>query len=157
MKLPSIALLFLVALAVSVPTSAAAKAPVLGFARIPGTVVNVVDGDTCDVEFRFVVRVRLLAGDQGCWTDESHLQGSIKDLAERKASRDRGLAAAKSLRDKAVGKPCFVEFELKSNRMIDYLTMERLLANVESDGDNLGLYQVSEGHASTRKGGPLGE
>lgn len=135
--------------------SAVVAAP-LGLAKIPGTVVEGVDGDTCDVEFRVVVRVRLLAGDKGCWADEAHLQSSIKDPKERVASRDRGLAATKSLEDKALGKPCLVTIPLTSSRVIDYLTLERLLANIEVDGDNLGEYQIRTKHASSTKGGKLG-
>ena len=142
---------------VAVGDFACAAPPPLGLARIPGTVVNGVDGDTLDVEFRVVVRVRLLAGDKGCWADETHLQSSIKDPIERIAKRDSGLASQQSLKDRSLGKPCLVSIPLNSTRVIDYLTMERLLANVEVDGENLGEYQVRTKHAATQKGLPLGQ
>lgn len=146
---------FLAVAAVSVP-SALAVAPPVPAINLMGTMVNVVDGDTADFEFRVVVRVRLLAGDGGCWADETHLQKSIADPVERKASRDRGLAAEKSLEDKALGKMCLVSLPLNSNRVIDYMTLERLLAHASLDGEDLGEYQVKNGHASHTKGGELG-
>lgn len=115
---------------------------------LPGQVVGVVDGDTVDFEVRLVVRVRLLAGDEECWAPESR----TKDAAEKKL----GLASTDSLKRLALGRSGSLSLPLVSRRLIDYMTLERLLGNVWVDGQSLGAAQVRAGHASTTKDGPLG-
>lgn len=134
----------------------AAPPPVV---RLPGTVVNVVDGDTEDVEVRFIVRVRLLADEAGtgCWAPESHLQSSIKNEAERKAEKQRGDDATKSLEDRSLGKECLMAVPLTSNRLLDLITLGRFLGTVTVGDESMGEYQVRTKHASTHKGGKLGE
>ena len=116
---------------------------------LPGQVVNVVDGDTLDVEFRVVVRVRLLAGDGECWAPETR----TKDVAEKRL----GLASKAHLEMIALGKPALVDLPLTSKRVIDYMTLERLLADVLVDGLSLGTMQITSEHASGSKSGELGE
>jgi endonuclease YncB( thermonuclease family) len=115
---------------------------------LPCTVANVVDGDTVDVELRVVVRVRLLAGERECWAPESR----TLDAAEKKL----GLAAKSHLEKIAGGKPGLVTFPIGSNRVIDYMTLERLLADVVVDGKSIGAEQIRTKHASSTKGGVLG-
>lgn len=116
---------------------------------LAGTVVNIVDGDTEDIEFRIVVRFRLVSGGKGCWSPESR----TKNLVEKQL----GLAAKQSLKDASLDKPCLVTIPVKSIRLIDYMTMERVLGDVWVEGESMGAMQVRTKHASTTKGGKLGE
>lgn len=116
---------------------------------MPAQVVGVVDGDTVDVEMRFVVRVRLLADGRECWAPESR----TKDLEEKRL----GLVAKEHLTRHALGRECLVSVPLHSGRLIDYMTLERLLADVWVGGESLGAMQIRTGNASTTKGGDLGK
>ena len=117
---------------------------------LPCTVVNVVDGDTVDVEVRLVVRVRLLADDaRGTWAPESR----TLDLDEKK----RGLAAKENMRRLAEGKQGLLDVPITSDRLIDAMTLERLLAVVYVDGRSLGAQQIKQKFASSTKGGVLGK
>jgi endonuclease YncB( thermonuclease family) len=115
---------------------------------LPCTVTNVVDGDTVDVELRVVVRVRLVAGEGECWAPESR----TTDLAEKR----QGLASKAHLKKLALGREALVTFPIGSQRVIDYMTLERLLADVVVEGKSLGAEQIRAKHASTTKGGRLG-
>lgn len=107
-------------------------------------VVNVVDGDTVDVEVKRVIRVRLL----GAWSPESR----TKDAAEKA----RGLAAKEHLRaaaencDAVLFIPGSVDFQ-------DVTTLGRVLGQVwlvNSDGttgESLAKMQVRAGHATPTK------
>lgn len=137
-------------------------------AHIVGRVVNVVDGDTLDVEIDTrievpgeggvqlvdhgprILRVRLLADldGRGCWASESR----TLNLPEKR----RGLAAKANLNKLAMGQSCVVDLKLVSRRLIDYLTLERALAVVRVDGKSLGELQIQAKHASSTKGGRLG-
>ncbi len=117
---------------------------------VPGTVSNIVDGDTLDVELRLVVRVRLLADDQrGCWAPESR----TTDLAEKR----RGLAAKANMQTMAAGKSCLLSVPITSDRLIDALTLERVLGVIYVDGRSLGAEQIRSGFAASVKGGELGK
>jgi len=115
---------------------------------LPCTVTNIVDGDTVDVELRVVVRVRLLAGEKECWAPESR----TSDAAEKIL----GLAAKANLEKIALNKAALVTFPITSNRVIDYMTLERLLADVRVGEHSIGALQIKSKHASSMKGGVLG-
>jgi len=117
---------------------------------VPGRVVNVIDGDTVDVEVSLVVRVRLLADDtRGCWAPESR----TKNLAEKKL----GLAAKQAMIEMALDQPCLLDIPLKSPRLIDHMTLERMLAIVYVRGKSVGAVQIENKRASSTKGGKLGK
>lgn len=118
-----------------------AEAPPLGVC-LPGTIVNVVDGDTVDVETKMVVRVRL----RDCWAPESR----TTDLAEKK----RGLASKDNLVRLAHGQTCRA-FIPVSKFLTSSLTLDRVLGQVWVDGDSLDLstLQVQQGYATRTKVG----
>ena len=138
-------------------------------ARISGTVVGVVDGDTVDASIPMsiwvtdehgkwvsstgsrIVRIRLLADSngRGCWAPESR----TKDPKEKL----KGLASKGHLLTIAMGKKCVVVVPLKSDRLIDYMSLERLLTVVEVGGKSLGELQIKAEYASSTKGGKLGQ
>lgn len=119
--------------------------------ELPGTIAHHVDGDTLDVEFRFKVRIRLMADDKrGCWSPESR----TKNPVEKKL----GLAAKANLeRISPIGSPCVVALPLWSDELKDYHTLERILATVRVRGVSLGEEQIRSKNASSTKGGKLGE
>src|SRR5262245_37647133 len=149
------ALLWLAALAIGAatcPIAASSAQTVAPAAQItvPCLVPNVVDGDTVDLELRVVVRVRLVAtGGRGCWAPESR----TTNLAEK----ERGLAAKRNLERMALGKAGLLSVPLKSDRLIDVMTLERILGEVYVAGKSLGDEQIRQGFASSTKGGPLGK
>lgn len=131
------------------PAAAGADSPAARI-TVPGRVVNVVDGDTVDVEVSLVVRVRLLADDnRGCWAPESR----TKNAAEKKL----GLVAKQAMINMALDRDCLLDVPLKSPRLIDHLTLERMLAIVYVDGKSLGAVQIENKRASSQKGGQLGK
>lgn len=155
-----------VALAVSTPAGAAppscaerepAERSVLVAKRslepritLPCVITGVVDGDTLDCELRLVVRVRLVAdADRGAWAPESR----TTDQAEKKL----GLAAKANLEKLALGKEGLLSVPIRSPRLVDALTLERVLGEVIVDGKSLGAVQIRQGHASSTKGGRLGQ
>lgn len=103
-------------------------------------VVNVVDGDTVDVEVRRVLRVRLI----DCWAPESR----TKDKAEKK----KGLAAKAHLKSIAEDKPgvLFIPGS-RRQRLSDILTLNRLAGYVFVEGESIGQLQRQAGHASAEK------
>lgn len=111
-------------------------------------VVEVIDGDTLEVEVVKRVRVRLL----DCWAPESR----TKDVAEKQ----KGLIAKAHLRQIAEGQPgvLFVAGH-ETCEVGDSLTLGRVLGQVWVDANtkqSLAEQQVANKLASTRKGGPLG-
>ena len=111
-------------------------------------VLNVVDGDTLDVEVKIRARVRLL----DCWAPESR----TLDLEEKQ----RGLAAKARLKELTTTGSgiVFIPTE-QAHSIADTLTSDRILGRVWMDGQDrdLSSQQVAEGHASTMKGGAAGE
>lgn len=115
------------------------ESPPIGV-TLAGKVVNIVDGDTLDVETRLVIRLRL----DRCWSPESR----TKDLAEKA----RGIAAKENLKRLAEGKDCKFHIPM-TNRLMDSLTLDRVLGSVWCVGDSLDLstLQVEQGHATREK------
>lgn len=112
------------------------------------SVVNVVDGDTLDIELRVPMRIRLL----DCWAPESRTTDPVE--------KAKGLAAKKALvelTEHRVHGQVFIPTGTASS-IKDVLTLDRLLGKVWMDGQNFDLStaQVIEGYASTTKGGRLG-
>lgn len=113
--------------------------PALGM-TLPGQVINIVDGDTLDVETRLVVRVRL----RDCWSPESR----TLDLEEKR----RGLASKANLKLIAEGKNCRVNIPM-SRFLTGSLTLDRVLGSVWLDGDSqdVSTQQVQSGFATRTK------
>ncbi len=114
---------------------------------LPCKVINVVDGDTVDVQIVQIVRIRLLE----CWAPESRTRN-----AEEKA---RGIAAKVHLQTVATAKPGTAWIPT-GQTFAESLTLDRVLGHVWIDGrpDSLSELQVSSGHASrTRPPAPPGD
>lgn len=101
-------------------------------------VINIVDGDTVDVEVRRVIRVRLL----DCWAPESR----TKDAAEKQ----RGLAAKEQLRAMADGRDATL-FVAGGETVKDRLTLDRVLGRLWVGGEELSELQVKGGFARGTK------
>ncbi len=104
----------------------------------PCKIVNVVDGDTVDVEVRRVIRVRLC----DCWASETR----TKDAAEKQ----RGLAAKEHLRAVSEGRDATL-FVPGGESVKDRLTLDRVLGRVWVDGQELSELQVKGGFARGAK------
>lgn len=113
--------------------------PALGM-TLPGKVINIVDGDTLDVETSLVVRVRL----RDCWSPESR----TLDLEEKR----RGLAAKANLKLIAEGKYCRVNIPM-SRFLTASMTLDRMLGSVWLDGESqdVSTQQVQSGFATREK------
>ena len=113
--------------------------PALGM-TLPGKVINIVDGDTLDVETSLVVRVRL----RDCWSPESR----TLDLEEKR----RGLAAKANLKLIAEGKYCRVNIPM-SRFLTASMTLDRMLGSVWLDGESqdVSTQQVQGGFATRTK------
>jgi endonuclease YncB( thermonuclease family) len=111
-------------------------------------IANVIDGDTLDVELRIPMRIRLL----DCWAPESRTLN-----AEEKV---KGLAAKEHLKELVrIGYGQVFIPTAAAHSIKDVMTLDRLLGKVWMDGQpiDLSAQQVANGHASTTKGGKLGE
>lgn len=106
-------------------------------------VVSVVDGDTLDVEVRYVVRVRLL----DCWAPESR----TRDACEKQ----RGLAAKLHLEALAApGSPAVLFVPgTPSGELAELITLGRVLGHVwiADDPRSLSERQRTSGHATATK------
>lgn len=125
----------------------AMERPALGVAEHV-RIVNVIDGDTIEVEVVRRARVRLL----DCWAPESR----TTDLAEKKL----GLAAKERLAELAAGKTATLFVPTGAAALVgDVTTLGRFLGHVWLDGDDrtLSAHQVEAGLAATTKGGRLGQ
>jgi endonuclease YncB( thermonuclease family) len=108
----------------------------------PGKIVNVVDGDTVDIQYTFVVRGRLL----GCWVPDKN-----KPINER-AEDDLVMYVG--------GEEVITQIPLdKAESLKDLLTLNRVLMQVWKKGDTISLseWQVKRGNASSQKNLPLGK
>jgi endonuclease YncB( thermonuclease family) len=104
--------------------------------------VRVVDGDTVDIEVRYVVRVRLAT----CWAPER------RTVAGEKAWEDLELHAS--------GKPCVLHIPTQGARSFaDVSTLGRVVGHVwlKDSDESLSAWQVRRKNAATEKGKPLGE
>lgn len=106
-------------------------------------IVGVVDGDTLDVEVRYVVRVRLL----DCWAPESR----TRDLCEKQ----RGQAAKLHLEALATpGAPAVLFVPgAATGELAELITLGRVLGHVwvEEDPRSLSERQRTAGHATALK------
>ena len=121
-----------------------AAAPPAPSINLPCVVVGVVDGDTLDVDVTIRVRIRLLA----CYCPEK------KEPGYKSATDSLRLAVASPGGALTYG---ILEVPLKSNRLKDILTLNRVLGFVWVDGKSLSESQVGLGVASSTKGGELGK
>ena len=132
----------------AVATVVSAAAPVHGVS-VPVTIVRAIDGDTIEVEIKTTVRVRLL----DCWCKESRTSDPIEKAMGVKAKEAMQVAVAE--------RPSATLFvptkDIKG--LLDVTTMGRVLGKVWVDGfdEDLSAMMVRIGHASTTKGGKLGE
>lgn len=103
---------------------------------LPCKVINVVDGDTLDVQVVQLVRVRLLE----CWAPESR----TLNLKEKQ----RGLASKRNLHAMANAKSATVWIPI-GGAFRDSLTLDRVLGHVWIEGQaaSLSEMQVAVGHA----------
>lgn len=116
------------------------KQPPIGITT-KGSVVNVVDGDTLDIEVTRTIRVRLL----DCWCPETR----TRDLEEKK----KGLAAKAHLNkllsdseDVVLFIPADSDGDIK-----DVFTMNRVLGYIFIDEENVSSRMVADGHATVVK------
>lgn len=107
---------------------------------LTGEIVDVYDGDTLTVEYKFRTKVRLL----NCWAPEIR----TKDLTEKEA----GLKSAAHLREFADCRSCVVHIPTgDAKNLADIMTFGRVLGFVYVDGENLSKYQTDEGFATKEK------
>jgi len=108
----------------------------------PGKVINVVDGDTVDVEVRRVIRIRML----DCWAPESR----TKDLAEKK----EGLEAKAELAKIISGRKVVVQVPIgRDARFGESMTFDRVLGRIIDEETRLDYskYMVQHGFATKNK------
>ena len=118
---------------VSLATEPVPQAPLLAI-TLPGSVTEIIDGDTLTVEVRLPIRVRLL----GAWAPELREPGGT-------VARDR-------LKVLAAGRRCTVHVPLSgARRLDDVFTFGRLLAHVWVDGEPRSLSQVMVGEGLATK------
>lgn len=98
-------------------------------------VVRVLDGDTLDVAVTTIVRVRI----KDCWAPESR----TKDLAEKA----RGIAARDNLKSLLPVDSTVTIHIPTTGRLMDSLTLERVVADVWKDSDKVADLQIEAGHA----------
>ena len=116
------------------------KQPPIGITT-KGSVVNVVDGDTLDIEITRTIRVRL----RDCWCPETR----TRDLEEKK----KGLAAKAHLKgllpenkDVVLFIPADSDGDIK-----DVFTFNRVLGYIFIDEENVSSRMVADGHATVEK------
>lgn len=113
-------------------------------------VVNVVDGDTLDVEITRTIRIRI----RDCWAPESR----TRDPEEKR----RGIAAKTFLVGMAQGHPAIVFIPSAADgKFQDILTMGRFLGDVylqgetmqHAEGESVAEVMVAKGFATKTKEG----
>lgn len=116
--------------------------PPLGL-TLPCTVLKAHDGDSITVEVRVVANVRLTK----CWAPELSQPGGIE-------SRDNLARAVLGMKGRLL-----VPMDDDVGNLAAMFTFGRVLGDVWVDGDSesVAAMQVRTGHASTRKGGLIGE
>ena len=116
------------------------KQPPIGITT-KGTVVNVVDGDTVDVEVTRTVRVRL----RDCWCPETR----TRDPEEKKkglAAKDHLAGLLEDSNDVILFIPADSEGDIK-----DVFTFNRVLGYIFIDSENVSSRMVADGHAAAKK------
>lgn len=113
---------------------------------LDGRVINIVDGDTIDVETRVVYRIRLL----DCWAPESRTTDPVE--------KARGLQSKQRMLDLADGRSVRVFVPIDSGDLSDLLTLGRVLGHVWPLDDtgrpqlvSLSARMVAEGYATAAK------
>lgn len=116
---------------------------------LPASVVSVHDGDTLTVDITIRANVRL-CGDgndeekKECWAPELKAPG--------------GLASRENLKRAALGQRGTLVIPIgDANNLSQLFTLGRILGDMWIDGDSMSERQVRTGHASSKKGGKLGE
>lgn len=105
---------------------------------LPCKIVNIVDGDTADVEVKFIVRVRFL----DCWAPEKY-------TPEGKVSKARLTELVEqSTKDGVLVVPL-----PESGRLADVLTLDRVLGKLWIKGheESLSEWMVKENLAKVKK------
>ena len=106
-----------------------------------GTVVNVVDGDTLDVEITSTIRVRL----KDCWCPETR----TRDLEEKKkglAAKDHLMNLLQDNKDTVLFIPADSEGDIK-----DVFTLNRVLGYIFINSEDVSSRMVADGHATEKK------
>ena len=111
------------------------------------TVVNVVDGDTVDVEIRRTIRVRLI----DCWAPESRIDKRLPK-EKRAEEKEAGKKSKAALTELALGKRVVLQVTTDEDVM-KATTLGRVLGKVwlEGDDETLNEIQVRTGHATTEQ------
>ena len=116
------------------------KQPPIGITT-KGTVVNVVDGDTLDVEITRTIRVRL----KDCWCPETR----TRDLEEKKkglAAKDHLMNLLQDNKDTVLFIPADSEGDIK-----DVFTLNRVLGYIFINSEDVSSRMVADGHATEKK------
>jgi endonuclease YncB( thermonuclease family) len=116
------------------------KQPPVGITT-KGSVVNVVDGDTVDIEVTRTIRVRL----KDCWCPETR----TRDLEEKKkglAAKDHLMGLLEDSNDVVLFIPADSEGDIK-----DVFTFSRVLGYIFIDSENVSSRMVADGHATVKK------
>ena len=113
---------------------------------LPAYVVSVHDGDTLTVDVTVRVNVRLCGDgtDEECWAPELREPG--------------GIAAREHLKRLALGQRGTLVIPIGDAQNLSQLfSLGRVLGDVWIEGHSLSQRQIESHHASSRKGGKLGE
>ena len=116
------------------------KQPPVGITT-KGSVVNVVDGDTVDIEVTRTIRVRF----KDCWCPETR----TRDLEEKKkglAAKDHLMGLLEDSNDVVLFIPADSEGDIK-----DVFTFSRVLGYIFIDSENVSSRMVADGHAIVKK------
>lgn len=112
--------------------------------KIPARVVDVIDGDTIEIEISRRARIRLL----DCWAPETR----SRDADEKAA----GLVAKDYLESVADGEHVVVTIPIEADKRFGQaMSFDRILGRVElvNRGRDLSEIMVESGHATKTKGG----
>ena len=116
------------------------KQPLVGITT-KGSVVNVVDGDTVDVEVTRTIRVRL----KDCWCPET----TTRDLEEKKkglAAKDHLIGLLENNNDVVLFIPADSDGDIK-----DVFTFNRVLGYIFINSEDVSSRMVTDGHATAEK------
>ena len=116
------------------------KQPLIGITT-KGSVVNVVDGDTVDVEVTRTIRVRL----KDCWCPETR----TRDLEEKKkglAAKDHLMRLLEDNNDVVLFIPADSDGDIK-----DVFTFNRVLGYIFINSEDVSSRMVTDGHATAEK------
>lgn len=115
----------------------------------PARVVNVVDGDTIDVEIRKVLRIRLL----DCWAPEIHRDHRVPE-DQRDAEKAKGFESKANLQALCDNEMVIVRIPTdQGGDFAHIITMGRILGDVwlQKSSQSLSELQVEGGFATKEK------